>query len=156
VFEELGGFDERFFMVYEDVDLSYRARLRGHRCWYAADAVVRHAGSATLGVASPAAVFYGQRNLEWTWIKNTPTPLLFRTSIPHLVYAAAGVLHYARSGRLLPAIRGKLAALAALPAVLKDRRVVQRTAIVQSAAIEQFMERGWLALKRREKSGGQR
>ena len=36
VYEALGGFDERFFMVYEDVDLSYRARLLGHRCWYAA------------------------------------------------------------------------------------------------------------------------
>jgi 2,3-bisphosphoglycerate-independent phosphoglycerate mutase len=31
LFEALGGFDERFFMVYEDVDLSYRARLLGAR-----------------------------------------------------------------------------------------------------------------------------
>ena len=36
VFDALGGFDESFFMVYEDVDLSYRAQLLGHRCWYAA------------------------------------------------------------------------------------------------------------------------
>ena len=71
-FEALGGFDERFFAVYEDVDLSYRARLRGLRVWYAADAVVRHAGSASLGPGSADAVFFGQRNLEWAWIKNTP------------------------------------------------------------------------------------
>ena len=49
VFEELGGFDEDFFASHEDVDLSYRARLRGYRCRYVADAVVRHHGSATLG-----------------------------------------------------------------------------------------------------------
>ena len=38
VFEELGGFDEDFFASHEDVDLSYRARLRGYRCRYVADA----------------------------------------------------------------------------------------------------------------------
>ena len=152
VYEALGGFDERFFMVYEDVDLSYRARLLGHRCWYAADAVVRHAGSGTLGVASPAAVFYGQRNLEWTWLKNTPTSLLVRTALPHILYSAAGLAHYARSGRLIPALRGKFAALLGAGAVLKERRAVRRTAVVNARALEQMMESGWLALKRREKS----
>lgn len=152
VYEALGGFDERFFMVYEDVDLSYRARLMGQRCWYAADAVVRHAGSATLGVASPAAVFHGQRNLEWTWIKNTPLPLLVRTALSHAVYSAAGLAHYARRGRLMPALKGKLAALRELPAVLADRRAVQQTSVVKSAALQSMMERGWLTRKRREKA----
>src|SRR6266850_5396130 len=49
VFDEIGGFDEDFFASHEDVDLSYRARLRGYRCWYEARAVVEHRGSATLG-----------------------------------------------------------------------------------------------------------
>lgn len=152
VYDALGGFDERFFMVYEDVDLSYRARLAGHRCWYEASAVVRHAGSGTLGVASPRAVFYGQRNLEWTWLKNTPLPLLVRTAVPHLLYSAAGVAHYARTGRLGPALRGKLAALRGVPAVLRDRRAVQRAAVTDPGAVEALMERGWLARKRREKA----
>lgn len=152
VFEALGGFDERFFMVYEDVDLSYRARLLGFRCWYAAEAIVRHAGSATLGVASPAAVYYGQRNLEWTWLKNTPRGLLIRTAIPHAIYSLAGMSHYARSGRLLPAVKGKLAALLGLRAVLRDRRAVQQASVVSVHAVERLMETGWLALKRREKA----
>ena len=33
-FEEIGGFDERFFCYFEDVDLGFRLRLRGHRCVY--------------------------------------------------------------------------------------------------------------------------
>ncbi len=151
VFNALGGFDESFFMVYEDVDLSYRARLRGYGCWYTADAVVSHAGSATLGIASPMAVFYGQRNLEWTWVKNTPTSLLWRTVVPHMFYAAAGLAHYARLGRLGPALRGKVAALAQLPAVLARRRQVQRTAVANVRELAAMMEPRWLALKRAEK-----
>ncbi len=151
VFDALGGFDERFFMVYEDVDLSYRARLTGRRVWYAADAIVRHAGSASIGVLSPATVFYGQRNLEWTWLKNTPWRLLMATAIPHAIYSAAGVLHYVRAGRGGAAVRGKIAALADIVTVLKARRAVHASARTPSPPIEALMERHWLAAKRREK-----
>ena len=148
VFAELGGFDESFFMVYEDVDLSYRARLRGHRVWFAADAIVRHAVSASLGRASAMAVFHGQRNLEWTWIKNTPAPLLLRTAPAHVLYSVAGLLHYLRAGRFGAALRGKLAALADLPRVWQARRDVQRARALNPTLP---LERGWLSLKRREK-----
>ena len=100
VFEELGGFDEDFFASHEDVDLSYRARLRGYRCRYVADAIVRHHGSATLGRGSVSAVFHGQRNLEWMYLKNTPASLLVRTLPGHLVYNAASAAYFARMGHL--------------------------------------------------------
>ena len=150
-FEALGGFDPRFFMIYEDVDLSYRARLRGHRVWYAADAVVKHAGSGSIGTISPAAVFYGQRNLEWTWLKNTPRDLLAATALSHAIYSIAGVLHYVRLGLGGPALRGKWAALSAMSAVLADRRAVQASRTVARADVERWMEPRWLAAKRREK-----
>lgn len=152
LFDALGGFDERFFMVYEDVDLSYRARLRGARVWYAANAIVRHAGSGSLGSVSEAAVFYGQRNLEWTWIKNTPGPLLTSTLMSHLLYSTAGLLHYLRIGRGGAAIRGKWSALRELRAVLADRKWVQATRTVELGSLETFMEPRWLAAKRREKA----
>jgi N-acetylglucosaminyl-diphospho-decaprenol L-rhamnosyltransferase len=152
LFERLGGFDERFFMVYEDVDLSYRARLAGARCFLAADACVRHAGSATLGTLSPSAVFHGQRNLEWTWIKNTPRGLLLKSLPAHALYSLAGVAHYVLKGRGLAAIRGKLAALGGLPRVLAERRTIQQNRAVDAAALDRIMTRGWLSLKRREKN----
>jgi N-acetylglucosaminyl-diphospho-decaprenol L-rhamnosyltransferase len=147
-FERLGGFDEDFFMVYEDVDLSYRARLAGARCFFASDAIVRHAGSATLGPRSAAGVFYGQRNLEWTWIKNTPRGLLLRTLPAH---AIAGIVHYVVKGRGTAAIGGKLSALLGLPRVLAERRALQSARTVDTAAIERVLTRGWIALKRAEK-----
>jgi GT2 family glycosyltransferase len=152
IFDALGGFDERFFMVYEDVDLSYRARLAGHRCWYAAAAVVRHAGSGTLGVSSPAAIFHGQRNLEWTFFKNTPPGLLLRTLPAHVGYSLAGLAYYVAKGAGGPALRGKIAALLGVPAVLRQRRAVQRTRSVDADALETVMDREWLARKRQEKS----
>jgi GT2 family glycosyltransferase len=42
-FAELGGFDERIFFMYcEDVDLSWKFWLRGWKCIYVPDAVIRH------------------------------------------------------------------------------------------------------------------
>jgi GT2 family glycosyltransferase len=42
-FEELGGFDERIFFMYcEDVDLSWKLWIRGWKCIYVPEAVIRH------------------------------------------------------------------------------------------------------------------
>jgi GT2 family glycosyltransferase len=151
VFDELGGFDEDFFASHEDVDLSYRARLRGYRCRYVADAVVRHHGSATMGHVSPFAVFHGQRNLEWLYLKNTPASLLVRTLPGHLFYNAAGAAHFARLGLLGTFLRAKGAAVAGLPRVWRKRVAVQRTRRVAARAIDAHLERRWLATKAREK-----
>lgn len=48
-FEEVGGFDERIFLYYEDLDLALRMRLAGHACRLAGDARAIHESSATLG-----------------------------------------------------------------------------------------------------------
>jgi GT2 family glycosyltransferase len=151
LFEELGGFDEDFFMVYEDVDLSYRARLSGAGVWYAADAVVRHAGSAALGRVSDAAVYYGQRNLEWTWIKNTPASLWWRSLPAHVLYDLAGGVAYARRGQLGPWLRGKAAAVAGTARFWRKRAGVQRTARVPAASVWSVMDRRWWAIKAAEK-----
>lgn len=151
VFEELGGFDEDFFASHEDVDLSYRARLCGYRCWYAADAVVRHHGSATLGRVSVRAVFHGQRNLEWMYVKNTPASLLWRTFPGHIVYDLAAAAYFARQGLFSTYVRAKAAAIAGLPRVLRQRRAIQRRRSVSASAIDALLDRRWLALKRSEK-----
>ena len=151
VFDELGGFDEHFFVSHEDVDLSYRARLLGYRCYYAAGAVVRHHGSATLGRTSAFAVFQGQRNLEWLYLKNSPLSILLRSMPGHALYTMAAAGYFARIGLFGPFLRAKMAAVAGVPRVLRQRAVVQRTRRVGAGAIWPLLERRWLATKWSEK-----
>lgn len=151
LFVELGGFDEDFFMVYEDVDFSYRAKLLGHRCAYVAEAVVHHAGSATLRRSSEAAVFYGQRNLEWTYLKNTPLTLLIRSLPSHLLYDAAAMFGYSSAGQLKTYFRAKGAVLKSLPALFKKRAHVQKHRVTTPGNLWRSMDTNWLGRKIREK-----
>jgi len=81
VFEELGGFDRRFFMYVEDTDLSWRARLAGYRCLYVAEAVIQHDYSFSY---SPAKAYYLDRNRHFMLLKNLST-LAYTRMLPGLL-----------------------------------------------------------------------
>jgi N-acetylglucosaminyl-diphospho-decaprenol L-rhamnosyltransferase len=51
-FEAVGGFDERIFLYYEDLDLALRMAAAGARCRLAPEARTLHAYSASLGAGS--------------------------------------------------------------------------------------------------------
>ena len=54
VFKALGGFDERFFMFYEDVDLGWRLNLRGWRVRYEPRSVAYHRHHASMSKVDSA------------------------------------------------------------------------------------------------------
>lgn len=56
VWERVGGFDEVFFMYFEDVDLGRRIGEAGYRCRYVPSAVVTHVGAHSTSHASTAMV----------------------------------------------------------------------------------------------------
>lgn len=71
VFEELGGFDGDYFAYCEDVDLCWRAWLRGYRVEYAPTSVVLHKLGGTFGGRRSALrIRLGQRNRLRTMVKN--------------------------------------------------------------------------------------
>lgn len=63
VFEHIGTFDDRYFLYYEDADLSERVRKAGYTIWYTYKAIVWHknAGS-TGGSGSELQEYYISRN----------------------------------------------------------------------------------------------
>ena len=62
LFRRLGGFDERFFMYSEEIDLSYRAAQQGLRSYLLADVTVAHAGGRSSDQVRAARLFYMLRS----------------------------------------------------------------------------------------------
>jgi len=62
VFESLKGFDERFFVYFEDMDLSLRAHKAGWRSVFLADAQAFHGGGGSSGQVKAHRLFYWLRS----------------------------------------------------------------------------------------------
>ena len=71
--EQIGAFEESFFMYCEDVDLNWRAQLAGWKCVYVPEAVIYHHLSATGG--GPLSSFHVGRNTLWVLARNYPADL---------------------------------------------------------------------------------
>ena len=70
--EEIGLFDESFFLYCEDTDLGLRARWAAWKCLYVPDAVVEHRYSHSAGKASALKAYYVERNRLFLVVKNFP------------------------------------------------------------------------------------
>ena len=62
IFEQVGRFDERFFVYLEDLDLSARVHAHGFRIYYSASAQAYHAGGGTSRKILARRLFYAQRS----------------------------------------------------------------------------------------------
>ncbi len=120
VFDELGGYEERFFLYYEDVDLAFRAVLAGYHALLVPSARVTHRlGATTRSMARLR--FYVARNSTWCAVRCLPAaaarPLARRWALE---------LRVNRPRRLAPVeVAGRLAALAGLRRALRERRAIQ-------------------------------
>jgi len=139
--QEIGFFDEDFFLLYEDVDLSFRAQLRGYKCIYVPDAVVYHIGSGSIGEDTPTSVYYSHRNLEWVYIKNMPAGLIKRTIVPHLIYDLAAFLFFVAKGRGGDYLRAKWDAFKGIRAALQKRKEIQKGKKVRDLYIWNLLEK---------------
>jgi GT2 family glycosyltransferase len=74
--EEIGLFDEDFFLYCEDTDLGLRARWAGWRCLYVPEAIVEHHYSHSAGRASRLKAYYVERNRLLVLAKNFPAGML--------------------------------------------------------------------------------
>jgi GT2 family glycosyltransferase len=140
IFQDTGFLDEDFFLLYEDVDLSFRCQLKGYKCLYVPDAVVCHKASRTIGRDSAVSVYYGHRNSEWVYIQNMPLKLLLLTIIPHFFYDLAAFFYFAAIGRGRTYLKAKRDALKGLKKALSKRRIIQKEKRVKDAYVWGLLE----------------
>ena len=139
--DEIGLFDEDFFLVYEDVDLSFRAQLRGYKCLYVPEAIVYHHAGSSIGDDSSISVYYSHRNLEWVYIHNMPARLIVKTILPHFIYVIAAFVFFVLKGRALDFIKAKWHALKGLRKALIKRRNIQNAKTVTADYIWSLLEK---------------
>lgn len=143
-FMQVGGFSEYFFIYHEDVDIGFRLRLQGYRCIYIPDAVVYHMGSASTSIKSDFSVYYGHRNLVWSFVQNMPGYLFWKYLPAHLLANLIFLGYYTLRGQFIPIFRAKWDALLGLRNALSKRRIVQAARVVSESDIDRVLEHGWL------------
>ncbi len=145
--EDVGFFDEDYFLYCEDTDLGLRGRWAGWGCRYAPGATLRHHYSLTAGTFSPLKARFVERNRMWVAVKNFPVALLAVAPLISILRyswqfaslstgrgAAAG---YVRSGNSFGSALAILAGahgetLRLLPSLLRKRAAIRRTRKISS------------------------
>ena len=121
-----GGFEERFGMYLEDVDLGLRLRLAGWACRWEPRAVARHAGEGSSAALPHGAGAWVERNTLLLIARTFPLRWLPLVAYRQLAWAAQA----ARSGRLREHLAGVRMAVPLLPAFLRERRAQRAAAVV--------------------------
>lgn len=138
--DEIGLFDERFFLYGDDAELGLRARLAGWRCAFNPRAVALHRYSHSAGPYSSLKAYHVERNriwvlfglLPWPWIVASPfwTGLRLTLQAWGALRGRGAAAHLVRERSLLHLVvvtlRAWCAAAAGLPRVLRQRRRVLR------------------------------
>lgn len=144
---DIGFLDPDFFMTYEDLDLSFRAQLRGYDCVYVPGAVVYHRYRATNRKTPSRQVFYSQRNIDFVYLKNMPTGLMLRFLPQRILYEVGAAIYFTKMGAGAAFVKAKFDVLRHLPFLLRKRSEIQKTKTVSNAQVRGMMRGSVLASK---------
>src|SRR5690606_13520509 len=147
--DEIGAFDEDFFLIFEDVDLSLRARHHGERILFLPDARVLHKGSASIGGRfSDTAVYYSTRNYLPLFVKNFPAPTLARCA-PWLAWSlCVRARQVLRHGGLRAYLRGLRDGLRMLGKARAKRKAILSASRIGRSGFERLLRPGWFGERR--------
>ena len=141
---ELGDvYDERYFAYVEDLDLAWRANLRGWHCIYVPNARARHVGSASTGgqirVLDKTPEF--QRHIvknRYTTVLKNASPGLFVRLFPYLLIAEIGMwaLFLVRRPSCVRVFPEAMAwVVRELGSILRSRRFIQQRRTVADGVL---------------------
>jgi GT2 family glycosyltransferase/glycosyltransferase involved in cell wall biosynthesis len=142
-FREVGGFDERYFLFFEDVDLGWRLWLLGYRVRYVPASLTYHRHHRSVGALGPAQEeFLLERNALFTIFKNYDDENLDR-ALPAAVMLAVrrGTVRGGDdTGVLDPQRRPPVAASDEASGIGDDRIAVDGRTLAPAYAVDAFVE----------------
>lgn len=149
---DVGLFDERFFLYYEDTDLSWRGRARGWRYRYVPGSRIRHLHAATSVEGSALFTHFVERNRLLMLWKNAPLRLATWAALRFLLVTGSylrrdvvrPVLRRHRPNLTLVRRRGRAFAafLRLVPVMSAERRRLRRRQVVPDDELLAWMVPG--------------
>ncbi|MEM7739332.1 MAG: glycosyltransferase family 2 protein [Pseudomonadota bacterium] len=139
VFQDLGGFDVRFFCYGEDVDLGFRLRSVGGRSIQLHDAVVLHEGSGVTGRRSDFTVYHGHRNRIWMTYKNFPGAMYWASLPLHIVFNVMMLVRAMLNGTGGAYCRAMIDGYGSLSRFTEDRRAIEKARKVSALSLMKWM-----------------
>lgn len=123
VWKKLGGFDERFFMYYEDVDYCYRARLGGYTVGFAPRAKIIHeVGTSSQKRGRNFSRKYVLRNASLVYWKNTPRQIIWRTLWRFVIANSYMILAALKAGAFMEIAWAYWQLIVLVPYIMRARR----------------------------------
>jgi hypothetical protein len=148
VLDELGLFDDLYGLgYYEDIDLGFRAQLRGYECLYIPTAMVRHKVSGSMKRNHDRYIYLNQRNVEYVLLINYPVFLLVSGLPLHLLYMVGSFLAHLIRGEGVPYVRAKIEVLRTMPTVLRKRSQIQQKRVLPVQELRKRFFKGWFRHK---------
>jgi len=136
-FERVGGWDEDYFLYYEDVDFCWRIRMFGGTTAYCRDSLIYHKGSASTGEFRNSWLFYlFVRNRMQSIIKNYSLANAGRALATYLIIMGAASVNQLIKGNIRVAIalgRAVLWNVKNLRLIIRKRAFIQEHRTVSDA-----------------------
>jgi hypothetical protein len=145
--EDVGFLDNDFFMTSEDVDLSFRAQLRGYECWMIPEAIVYHRYRGAMAKFPARQAFFSQRNSEFVYLKNMPTGLILSRLPMRVIYELGATAYSFKVGSGSVFLKAKIDALHQLPTVLRKRKEIQSSRVITNHQLRSRLQKNWLGSK---------
>lgn len=100
VFSKLGGFDEKLFAHFEEIDFHWRCQLAGYSVWVEPASVIYHLGGGTLHYDSPRKTYLNHRNSFVMVASHTPMNKLFLVLLVRILFEKISILRDILRGRI--------------------------------------------------------
>jgi hypothetical protein len=139
LFQQIGIFDEKFFAYYEDIDISFRARLAGWKIWYEPTAIIYHQVNATSSKLGSFSRYHSTKNFFMVYVKNMPGWLFWKYLPLFLLQAARLCTSSFLKGGGWAYTKGVAKAIWYAPQVLMDRFRIQHRRKVSVASIDDML-----------------
>lgn len=142
--EEIGFFDENFFLIHEDTDLNFRAQLAGWKVLYVPNAIVHHKVRSSIGVMSDLAIYHSLRNKELVRIKNIPSGIFLRCLPEIILEELLEFFYFAIKHNRFPLfVKAKKDAIKMFPRMWKKRKIIMKTIQVDNRYLLGLMTPIW-------------